>query len=404
MSNDRATQRRWQAWVTPLGAFVLGVMLTLGWQGLGQDDPTGEAPIVALPSPAVRVAHPERRTVVRTLDLPGDVQAYRQARLYAKVAGYLEQVLVDKGDRVKTGQLLAVIQAPELEREVLAAKQAHRAAVAKVRAARAELELHQLTHGRLKRVFDQDPGLLARQDLDIAAARVRETSAKLALAEAEREAAEQAAARAAAMRAYTEIRAPFTGTIAQRLLDPGTLVQSATASAQDATQPVLEMVDDETVRIYVHVPEPEVVKVHPGTLATVRPEAYPNRQMLAQITRVAGSLDSSTRTLLAEIELANADHRLKPGMFVKVTLMLESRPDALVVPSSAVLVEKDERAVFVVREGRAEKRAVKTGFEGPEWTEIVEGLTGEEAVIVTGKENVSKGGAVQIVARGEGAQ
>lgn len=399
MSKDRATQRRWQAWVAPLGAFVLGVMLTLGWQGLGQDDSTGEAPIVALPPPAVRVAHPERRTAVRTLDLPGDVQAYQHAKLYAKVAGYLEQVLVDKGDAVQAGQLLAVIQAPELEREMHVAKQTHRAAVAKVRAAKAELELHQLTHGRLKRVFDQDPGLLARQDLDIAAARVKEASAKLALAEAEREAAEQAAARAAAMRAYTEIRAPFTGTIAQRLLDPGTLVQSATSSAQDATKPVLEMVEDETVRIYMHVPEPEVAKVHPGTLATVRPEAHPNKEMSARITRLAGSLDPATRTLLAEIELANADHLLNPGMFVKVRLMLESRPYALVVPSSAVLVEKDERAVFVVREGRAEKRAVKTGIEGPEWTEIVEGLTGGEAVIVTGKENVSKGGAVQIVSR-----
>lgn len=196
------------------------------------------------------------------------------AKLYAKVAGYLEQMLVDRGDRVKAGQLLALIEAPELEREMHAAKQTHRAAVAKVRAAKAELELHQLTHGRLQRVYDQDPGLLARQDLDIAAARVKEASAKLALAEAEREAAEQAAARAAAMRAYTEIRAPFTGTIAQRLLDPGTLVQSATSSAQDATKPVLEMVDDETVRIYVHVPEPEVAKLRPGTLATVRPEEH----------------------------------------------------------------------------------------------------------------------------------
>jgi RND family efflux transporter MFP subunit len=180
-------------------------------------------------------------------------------------------------------------------------------------------------------------------------------------------------------------------------------VQSATASAQNATQPVLEMVADETVRIYVHVPEPEVSKVRPGTLATVRPEAYPDRQIPARITRMAGSLDSSTRTLLAEIELANADHLLNPDMFVKVTLTLQSHPDALVVPTSALIVEKDERAVFVVRQGKAEKLGVKTGFEGPDWTEIVEGLRGEEAVIVIGKENVSRGATVQIIARAGGA-
>jgi membrane fusion protein, multidrug efflux system len=125
--------------------------------------------------------------------------------------------------------------------------------------------------------------------------------------------------------------------------------------------------------------------------------------MPAQITRVAGSLDASTRTLLAEIELANADHRLKPGMFVKVTLRLEARSDALVMPTSALMVEKDERAVLVVHDGKAEKLAVETGFEGPEWTEIVGGLMGGEAVIVAGKERVSKGGTVEVITRAGGA-
>jgi membrane fusion protein, multidrug efflux system len=392
----------WRSFALPFGAFLLGGAMVAGWQSWGQA-PALDPPIIALPPPPVQVAKPGRRNVVRSIELPGDVSAYQQARLYAKVAGYLEKVLVDKGDRVKARQLLAVIQAPELEREVLAARQAYQAALAKREVEKAALKLQQTTYRRLKRVFDQDPGLLARQDLDIAQAKVQEARARLALAEAELKAAQQAARRAVDMQRYTEIRAPFAGTIAQRLLDPGTLMQSAAASAQGATQPVMEMVDDERVRIYVHVPEPEISKAHPGTEVTVRPEAYPNRQMLAQITRVAGSLDSSTRTLLAEIELANADHRLKPGMFVKVTIRLEARPDALVVPTSALMVEKDERAVFVVRDGKAEKLAVKTGFEGPEWTEIVGGLTGEEAVIVIGKERVSRGGTVEVVTRAGGA-
>jgi multidrug efflux pump subunit AcrA (membrane-fusion protein) len=123
-------QQKWRTFALPLSAFLLGGAMALGWQGSRQP-PAVESPIMALPSPVVQVAKPERRTVVRSLELPGDIRAYQQARLYAKVAGYLEKVLVDKGDRVKAGQLLALIQAPELEREVLVARQAYQAALAK---------------------------------------------------------------------------------------------------------------------------------------------------------------------------------------------------------------------------------------------------------------------------------
>lgn len=181
-------QQKWRAFALPLSTFLLGGAMALGWQGSRQP-PAVEPPIVALPSPVVQVAKPERHTVARSIELPGDVQAYQRARLYAKVAGYLEKVLVDKGDRVKAGQLLAVIQAPELEREVLAARQAYQAALAKREVEKAALELQQTTHRRLKRVYDQDPGLLARQDLDIAQAKVQEARARLALAEAELKAA-----------------------------------------------------------------------------------------------------------------------------------------------------------------------------------------------------------------------
>jgi len=388
--------KTWRALAVPLVAFLLGGAIVAGWQSWGQA-PTAEPHIIALPPPSVQVAKPERRTVVRSIELPGDVSAYHQARLYAKVAGYLEKVLADKGDSVTAGQLLAVIQAPELEREVQQSKDASRAATARIAAARGELELHHKTYLRLKGVFDEDPGLLARQELDIAEAKAKEASAKLALAEAKLKAAQQAARRAADMQAYTEIRAPFAGTVSQRFLDPGTLMQSATSSAQGATRPVLELVNDGTVRISVQVPEAEVSKVQPGSEATVRPEAHPDLEIPSRITRMAGSLDTATRTLLAEIELANAEHRLKPGMFVKVILTLESHADALVVPTSAVVIEKDKRAVFVVRDGKAEKLVVKTGFEGPDWTEIVGGLAGEEAVVVNGKEDVSRGGTVQII-------
>jgi len=173
-------------------------------------------------------------------------------------------------------------------------------------------------------------------------------------------------------------------------------VQSAANSAQGTTKPVLALADFVVLRISVQVPELDAPYVHAGTQATVRADALPGRVFRARVTRIAHALDLDTRTMLIEIDLPNRQHRLDPGMHVKVTLDLQAHADALTVPTSAVVFNKDKRSVFVVKDGKAKSVNVTTGFEGPEWVEIVSGLTGNEAVIVTGKENVSSGAPVQL--------
>lgn len=528
VSNSGRALRAWGALCGLSGAFLSVVM------GCGKS--RSEPPIVAVPQPVVQVARSERRTLQRTVDLPGTVEPYQQAMLYAKVAGYLHTVSVDKGDRVRVGQLLATIDSPEMqreaaqahetalgaralsegnaaththsvneyrqtqaavakaqadafawetqikkaqaEREVAAAEyqkaveqeKAARAAVGQAQAAftqtQAEQALQRQTYARLKRVYDRDPGLLARQDLDIAQTRMQESESKVMAAEqgvdlakqglaaaqqgtkaaqSKHDAAEsgittakaqayaaqkqvetarahsasakseigvvdaqgrniefqnranqQASRRAAGMLEYTEIRAPFPGLITQRFLDPGALVQNAANSAQGTTKPVLALVNAETVRITVQVAEAEAPLVHPGIQATVRADALPGNALQARVTRTTGALDPATRTLLTEIDVPNHSHVLQPGMLVKVTLDLEAHSNTLTVPTSAVVFEKDKRSVFVVEGGKAKKVSVKTGFEGSEWVEVVQGLTGREEVIVTGKENVSSGGNVAV--------
>lgn len=383
-------------------------------------------PIVAVPPPLVETVKPVRRTVVRTVELPGDVEPYQQAMLYAKVAGYLRTVLVDQGDQVRAGQLLATIESPELKREA-DQMQAHmekaradlvgtRAELLKAYAERdaAEAQLRQSreTYTRLKRVYDRDHGLLARQDLDMAETKVRVGESQRVVADKQIEvtrakiqglshqvqAAEEAFKRAASWLSYTQIRAPFSGTITQRLLDPGTLVQSAVNSAQGGTKPLFALVNMDTVRILVQVSEPDAPYVHQGTKGTISTEVGP-RLLNARVSRVAGALDPSTRTMPAEIELRNPDHRLTGGMFVKVSLNLEAHHQALSVPAGAVLLEKDTRFLLLVKDGKADKVAVTTGFEGPQWIEIVKGLHGNEEVILAGKENVSPGLAVRLKPR-----
>jgi RND family efflux transporter MFP subunit len=354
--------------------------------------------------------------------------------------------------------------------KALAQEQTVRTGVSQAQAtwdqARAELELEQQTYHRLKQVYDRDPRLLARQDLDIAQTGAQVSQGKVTAAEQAVLAAKQAIAteqaaaaaaksrlaaadggievaraqvhtaehqvtaaeaqvsaaksevgvveaqgrnaifqsqasregakRAAEMLAYTQIRAPFAGTITQRYLDPGALVQSAANSAQGTTKPVLALADFDVLRISVQVPELDAPYVHAGTQATVRADALPRRVFRARVTRIAHALDPDTRTMLIEIDLPNPGHRLDPGMFVKVTLDLQAHPGALTVPTSAVVFNKDKRSVFVVQDGKAKSVNVKTGFEGPQWVEIVSGLTGGENVIVTGKENVSSGAPVQV--------
>lgn len=440
-------------------AFLLGLLLA------GCSGPGPGGPIQAVPVPVVQVARPERREVVRTLELPGDARPYQEARLYAKVPGYLSRMLVDTGDRVLAGQLLAELEVPELERD-LAQKEAEEAAAGAETAAarmqmeraraevqgasaevgraqalldqtraelaqtRARLEVSVQTHERLRRIYDLDSGLLARQELDVALGRLREDQAAAQAAQQRVAAAHQAlavartrtsvssaevevtrsrarsrelqgqalgaaAARARQMQEYTQIRAPFAGLITDRYLHPGALVQTAVGSAQGQTQPVLALADLRRLRVTVHVPETEASFVSRGTSAHVQ-LAGQAESLPARVTRVSGRLDAATRTMLTELELDNRGLRVKAGALVRVELELERRARALSVPATAVVREKDKRFVWVVRSNKVEKLQVQVGFENPAWVEVREGLPDQEQVVVLGKEALTPGATVKV--------
>lgn len=445
--------------------------------GCGRSAPPAVGPA---PTPAkVEVARVQRCTVVRTVELPGDVRANRQAQLFAKVSGYLDAVLVDKGDRVQAGQLLARISLPEVrsdaaskaadssrgqadvstararvpqavaERDAAAAELGRitaqhaqlRSEVTRARAglqqAQAERALAKETCGRLQSVYDEDAGLLARQDLDVARTAVRVAESRVQAArqavaaarEAERaglqairsarsrvtaagtqidvaesqvsglsyqsRAAAETSRRAQDIVAYTEIRAPFRGTVTQRWLDPGALVQNAEGSAQGATRPILALADFDVVRVVVQVPQEETTHVGRGTPAVVHVDAWPKRPFRAPVARASGALEPSTRTMLTEVDVPNRDHALKPGMFVKVDLEVEAHAGALAVPTAAVLAEKDKRSVFVVDNGHVKKTPLKVGFENAEFTEVLEGLKGGEEVVASSPDRLADGAAVR---------
>lgn len=426
---------------------------------------TGE--IETVPPPAVIVERPQRTTVSDTLDLPATVDAWQKALLYAKVSGYMKAIYVDKGDQVKRGQLLAVVESPETERSLFQARQQVLAAnaygrqldaqvmerKAKVLTARRTVEqavdrehkaeadvdsyrgaynLADITYRRVKSVFDKDPGLIARQDVDTADANlvkaravmiasqheVAESRQQISEARSELRAAEsslkavteelsagqyqalaqiQAEKRAAVLFQYTEIRAPFDGIITMRYFDPGNLIQNSESNAQAVIRPVLSMAYFDVVRVYVQVPESDASLVNVGTPVFLESdEAGAHASIQATVTRNTYSIDENSRTMLVEIDLKNPQHILKPGMMIRARFTLAVHKDTLTVPLTAVIREEGKSSVFVVTHSVAHKVPIDVGIEDPERAEVTHGLRGDENVVVVGKEHVVEGFPVRV--------
>lgn len=350
-----------------LGAFAF-VMLR-------EEPPASSKPKSAAPSPGatssssdalpVQTLPVQRRDLARTLTLPGNVSPWLQATLYAKVPGYLKSMNADKGDVVKKGQLLAVLDAPEVEQLFQQAD--------------ADYQIKQVTFERMRNVWRENPDVIAKQDVD--------------LAEAAAKATKHLRDSRWSMLEYTKVFAPFDGTITARFADPGAFIPAATGSATQSI-PFFTVMDLDTVRIYVSVPQEAALWANRGVPAVLTARELPGQEFRGSITRTTTVLDPSTRTLLVEIDLPNPNHRLRPGMFVAATLMLEEHPQALALLPAALVSDKTGTSVFVVEGGTAKLVAVKTGLDDGAWVEVLEGLQENMEVVVVGKTGLTDGQAV----------
>ncbi len=328
----------------------------------------------------VMVVRPQRGDIVSSITLPGDLVGLYQSTLYAKVTGYLKTISVDKGDWVKEGQVLAVIEVPELQERL-----------ARVRA---DLEVQHLTYQRLEQVWKSDPRLVARQDVDIAQGKYLEAKAQMD--------------ELTAMVSYTKIVAPFAGVITGRFVDPGALIKAGgeqTTSAPDqgsahpsgGTSPVLSLAMIDTMRTYVYAPQDAVGSIRRGMPAKLTLQDLPGRSFDGVVTRYSNSLDLGTRTMLTEIDLKNPRHELYPGMYANVTLELERHRDALELPQSAIGESSDGKYVMVAEDGKLRRQAVTVGINNGKSAEIVSGLSGSEEVVTAVDPSIVPDEAVNIV-------
>jgi membrane fusion protein (multidrug efflux system) len=306
----------------------------------------------------VKVAKPVRQEVVRRMTLPGSVRADLEVTLYAKVTGYVKTITKDRGDHVKSGEIIAVLEIPEMNMEL--------------EHARASFAMEDTTLTRLEAIRKLEKTAVTDQDLDLARAKRAMSQASLR--------------RLQTMLDYTEIHAPFDGYVTERFVDPGAFVQQGR---------IVSIVDASTVRILVDVPEREVRFMNVGSRADIRVDAIAGKMFEAKVARMSTSLDLSTRTLRVELDLPNKDFSVRPGMYAHVVLETERRPNALVVPSDAVISQLEKKFIFISDGGKVKKVEVTRGITDDTWTEITAGLGGEEFIILPGVQTLAEGMQVQ---------
>jgi len=323
----------------------------------------------AAPPPSVKVAELKHGPITRFITLPGQIKPYQQATLYAKVAGYLKTIAVDKGDRVNAGALLAEIEIPEL--------------IADRSRYRAEVEVADLDLKRLSESQKKAPDLVVPQAVD-------DARGKLDIARANLE-------RAETLLNYARIVAPFPGIITRRMADPGAFIPAATSGSTVQDAAIVTLTDFNRVRLQVAVPEVEAALVAVEQPVKLTVDGLPGRTFEGTVTRFSYALDETSKTMLAEIELANPKLELRPGMYASVRIGIQRKEDALLLPAEAVVTEKAGAFVFVLAENRAKKTRVQTGFKDGTEVEIVSGLTPPQQVILAGKQPLNDGQAVTVM-------
>ncbi len=392
-------------------AFLLGsvaVFLTACASSRAPDSQAASA--TSNPDPVVvETAVAQKRDLKDTVTLAGTTTPYQQVTLYARTTGYLRRLTVDIGDPVRPGELIAQLEVPEMETQIAEKKAALRQAEAsleearaKLEESRAEAEFASINFRRLKSIHDRDRDVLPEQDVDQARASQGVALGKQKSAETEVQAAEAAIAAAKAgletsetLMGYSIMRSPISGVVTQRFVDPGALIQVASAS-RTQTAPVVTIAQLDRLRIFVDAPEPSSPFVHSGTPATIELSDLPSEKIESSVTRTSEALDPSSRTLRVEIDLENSKRHLRPGMTARVSLMLRDEHGAVTVPVNAVRTQGTRHTVYILDSDTVSAVRVTTGLESPEWIQIVTGLQGGEKVITSAAGELKDGVRVRV--------
>jgi len=357
--------------------------------------------------PTVAVARVQRGDLGDTLTLAGAFKPFQDVEVHAKVAGYIRKIYVDVGSRVKEGQILAVLEVPELAAQLTGAQASVRAAEEQIRRAQGDLQRAQSSHSalhlaytRLKQAADSQAGLVAQQEVDDSQAKDLESGGQVASSEAELSAAKQQLEVAqanlkqvSAMSDYTRIVAPFAGVVTIRTADTGTLVAAGTSESTQAI-PVVRLAQTSVLRLVLPIPESIAAEIRTGQVMNVHVQAL-NKDFPGKVARFADSLNEQTRTMETEIDLDNRKNEVLPGMYAEVAIPINQQHDALTVPLEAVFHEEGGTEVLVVNaQNIVELRHVTVGYQGGTRAVVLSGVQEGERVFVGNRADVNPGQTV----------
>lgn len=342
--------------------------------------------------PVVEVVRAERSTVERWTEVPGNVLPQQAVRITPKVPGRIEAIYVKEGDWVNKGQPLVKLDQTDFLIALDKARSSFQKAQAQLEQARLGLEDRKRDYQRVKSLFEQK--VISQQEYEKAEVALKVSEAQYELAKAQLEEASVALRQAENELRESLIRAPFSGVVTQRFVDPG-----QRAYTMPPTE-ILELADTTRVKVVLDLPERDLPKVKRGSAVRVLPDALPDREFLGRISALYPKVDPVTRTFRVEVVLENPKGELKPGMFVKARVFL-GKETALLVPREAVMrmIGTGKEYCFLVAEGRAQHREVVTGGRFGDKVEVLQGLSEGDEVVVSGQEKLRSGMPVRVKGR-----
>ena len=379
--------------------------------------------------PRVEVVRVAVSPAENQLQVPGTTQAYTQANIYARASGYLARRLVDIGDHVHAGQLMAIIDAPDLDKQVSQARSNLRLSESNLAQMEAQLHLSSLNWDRYKVLVAK--GVFSRQDGDTQEANFRVAEANVRASQSTIQANRDNLERLVVLQSYERVTAPFDGVVTARNVDVGTLItaqgtgvpSSSTATLPGTSQAGAEgnnagssgtvssstnpmtggaqggalfsVAEVDRFRVLVSVPEAYSAVVRTGQQAILYVQEVPNEKFLGQVTRTSASIDQNTRTLLVEVQVRNHRGLLMPGMYAQVNLIQSKDIPPLMIPGEAIVVRNGKNVVALIRDQVVHLQPITIGRDYGDQSEITRGLKPGEVVALNVSDDVQEGARVQ---------
>ena len=319
-------------------------------------------------NPNVKVVNPQQRSFISTLQIIGNALPNKQVNIHAMEGGFLSELKKDIGDKVQKGDVLAVLNNPELTRELEINKVAKQVAEA--------------NYLRFKKVIAKTPELTTLQEFE-------KVEATYLMANAKYQATEN-------RDSLLTIRAPFSGVITTRNVELGALIQSGINNTNAAV--LFEIMDTETIRLTIALPETEVDNISKGMQAEISFTELPGEQFSAQVSRMANAIDNRTKTMQVQLDIPNRNGKIKAGMYANVAIQLQSTGDKISLPNEVLIAIKSEFFILQVKDGIVKRTLIKKGLSNTQFFEVLSNEINENSkVIVEGKAMVKEGMKVKVI-------